>query len=113
MSRIFDFQGYVNKKKRLYTGDSHRSIDLEIYRSVVHHLQLSRIETYDEHIEVITTSTPLKLFYERDEQRFIHMFTSLLHQWNLIVEGEQEGLYERFPTVGDLCLYIKRRVKAL
>ena len=116
MGEIYDFKAYQKRKSKEIENEDPRLV-VAIYRSVVYYVHMYNEETYDHPMEHMTTNVRLKNLYRNDMGKFLETFAALIHHWDISPIGEEEfkheDVFDRFPTVGHLCAYIEKRVKAL
>lgn len=115
MGEIYDFKAFQKRKKEKEQEDPR--VVVAIYRSVVYYVQMYMEETYDYPREHMTTNVLLRNVYRNDREKFLESFAALIRHWNLppkdIEEFTNEDVFDRFPTIGHLCVYIEKRVKDL
>ncbi|KGP71625.1 hypothetical protein [Pontibacillus yanchengensis] len=102
----------ARKELKEYTNS--KGIAYEIYLTVVKYVNEHLDEGYKKPVENLTTETLLELVYQGDRERFKATFQELMHYWKLDIDMEdvqtQEGIFITFKTVGDLCIYIEKKV---
>ncbi|MYL34727.1 hypothetical protein GLW08_02925 [Pontibacillus yanchengensis] len=102
----------ARKELKEYTNS--KGIAYEIYLTVVKYINEHLDEGYKKPVENLTTETLLELVYQGDRERFKATFQELMHYWKLDVDMEDvqslEGIFTTFKTVGDLCIYLEKKV---
>lgn len=115
MGEIYDFKAFQKRKKGKENEDPR--VVVAIYRSVVYYVHMYMEETYDLPMEHMTTNCLLKSVYRNDEGKFLESFTALIRHWDIRPEDAEvfmnEEVFDRFPTIGHLCVYIEKKVKDL
>ncbi|MFQ3546040.1 hypothetical protein Q7A53_18315 [Halobacillus rhizosphaerae] len=114
MSNVFDFEQYKFKKD-VKNQTQNKAIIVEVYITTVKFVCQYLDITYDHPVEYVTSDMELELLYCGDRDRFIKTFTAIITYWGIetgmenVLPPEEE--FERFKTIGDLCIYIEKRVK--
>ncbi|ARI77701.1 hypothetical protein [Halobacillus mangrovi] len=116
MAEVFDFQ-YYKTKKIVEKRFRNRGLIFEVYMSTVQFVHHYIEPTYDNPVEHLTTDINLKHLYNGDRDRFIATYAALVKYWEIEPfpnwEIPMNREFEMFPTLGDLCKYIEKRVKYL
>ncbi|MEC3884670.1 hypothetical protein VKA52_13135 [Halobacillus sp. HZG1] len=115
MGEIYSFKAFQSKKEKKKVQDPRTTV--AIYRSVVYYVHLYSEETYEHPLEHLTTNIQLAVIFNNDRAAFLDAFAALIQHWDLPLNTHQElPPYEelaQFTTLGDLCLYIEKKVKDL
>ncbi|CDQ19985.1 hypothetical protein SAMN05192559_10371 [Halobacillus karajensis] len=116
MGELFNFKVFQQKKERETNIQDPRMV-VAIYRSVVHFVHMYLDEIYEDPMDHLTTHSDLKSLYKNDRGKFLETFAALIQYWELPPNSDKELPYNKefdcFPTIGDLCMYIEKRVKDL
>ncbi|KHE67555.1 hypothetical protein [Halobacillus sp. BBL2006] len=116
MAKVFDFE-YYRMKKLVEKRFRSRGLVFEVYMSTVEFVHYYIEPSYDNPVEHLTTDVSLKHLYDGNRDRFIATFSALVKYWEIEPMPHKElpidREFEMFPTLGDLCKYIEKRVKYL
>lgn len=117
MGEIYNFKAFQSKKEREKKKIQDPRTTVAIYRSVVYYVHLYSDETYEDALEHLTTNVKLATVFKNDRSKFLEAFAAIIQHWELPPNSHQElpGNRElaQFPTLGDLCIYIEKKVKDL
>ncbi|GGF12647.1 hypothetical protein GCM10010954_09230 [Halobacillus andaensis] len=112
MADVFDFDQFKSKKEMKKV--TKENIVYEIFLSTVTYVQRHSVVYYDNPLEYITTDTSLYDLFKGDHTSFFTAFEELIQYWNIDIDlketlpADQE--FDRFSTIGDVCMFIERRV---
>ncbi|MGR9050414.1 hypothetical protein ACQ4XT_17420 [Halobacillus faecis] len=116
MGEIYSFKAFQSKKEREKKSQDPRTT-VAIYRSVVYYVHLYSDETDQHPLEHLTTNIDLADIFKNDRDKFLEAFAALIQHWELPPNSHQElpeyQELSQFPTLGDLCIYIEKKVKDL
>ncbi|REJ11177.1 hypothetical protein [Halobacillus trueperi] len=116
MGEVYSFKAFQSKKEKEKKIQDPRTT-VAIYRSVVYYVHLYSDETYEHPLEHLTTNVKLATVLKNDRTKFLKTFAALVQHWDLPANSHQELAKNRelaqFPTLGDLCIYIEKKVKDL
>ncbi|MCA1023532.1 hypothetical protein [Halobacillus litoralis] len=111
---LYSFQHF--KKQRETSGKTaDKRLPAAVYRSVLYYIRLDAAELQQPAFEYLSTQCSLREIYRNNQLLFLRTFQTLLTHWKLIsgTPTLPEYPFTVFGTVGDLCAYIEKRVKAL
>ncbi|WP_077622203.1 hypothetical protein [Sediminibacillus massiliensis] len=113
MGELIDFDK-IKTKKRLKQIANEKGIVYEIYLTVVKYVYKYANTDLVSTSEFLTTEADLYILYGGNKERFNATFAELVQYWDLAPLPEDEvpdnQEFERFPTIGDLCTYIEKKV---
>ncbi|MBX0356706.1 hypothetical protein [Halobacillus sp. Nhm2S1] len=115
MGEIYSFRAFQSKKEKKKAQDPRTTV--AIYRSVVYYVHLYSDERNEHPLEHLTTNIELATIFKNDRDPFMEAFAALIQHWELPPNSHQElprgRELSQFPTLGDLCIYIEKKVKEL
>ncbi|MGP4062291.1 hypothetical protein [Halobacillus sp. H74] len=115
MAQVFNFNDYQLKKSSEKKLHDDRLV-VAVYRSVVFYVHMYIDENYENPSEYLTTDMDLRRLYKADRGKFMETIKALGKHWDLIAEEDDfiDGKeFEHLSTIGHLCSYIEKKVKAL
>ncbi|MYL48959.1 hypothetical protein GLV98_05655 [Halobacillus litoralis] len=116
MGEIYSFKAFQSRKEKEKKVQDPRTT-VAIYRSVVYYVHLYCDETYEHPLEHLTTNIELATVFKKDRAKFLEAFAALIQHWELPQNSHLElpryREFTQFPTLGDLCIYIEKKVKDL
>ncbi|QAS51263.1 hypothetical protein [Halobacillus litoralis] len=115
MAQVFNFNEYQMKRSSEKKLHDDRLV-VAVYRSVVFYVHMYIDEDYENPSEHLTTDTDLRRLYKGDRGKFMETMEALRKHWDLIAEEDDfthRKEFEHLSTIGHLCSYIEKKVKAL
>ncbi|WLR47168.1 hypothetical protein LC065_16840 [Halobacillus litoralis] len=116
MGEVYSFKAFQSKKEKESKKQDPRTT-VAIYRSVIYYVHLYSDETDQHPLEYLTTNIELADIFKNDRDKFLEAFAALIKHWELPQNSHQElpenRELTRFSTLGDLCMYIEKKVKDL
>ncbi|MCA0969503.1 hypothetical protein LCM20_02715 [Halobacillus litoralis] len=115
MAEVYDFEYY---KVRQLVKQQIRTKELvyEVYLSTVQFLHHYTETCHGHSFEYMTTDTSLREIFKDNEEAFWCIFTWIVKYWQLEVEELKKNpapLFEQFPTIGAVCLFIGEKTKTI
>ncbi|WP_281657882.1 hypothetical protein [Halobacillus sp. Cin3] len=114
MAELYSFHSFKKRKETTELIQDKR-LPVAVYQSVLYYIHLDVTELQQPAFEYMSTQGSLQEIYHDNRLLFLHTFQSLLVHWKLLYTPHvlPENPFAFFGTVGDLCAYIEKRVKAL
>lgn len=113
MTKVYDFEKvFIKNVIKKYTGSEEQNS--EIYLTVLKFIYANIKKTMEDPMEEMSLDSSLKELFEGSRIRFAATFSSLVQYWELNPLSSEDiprnNEFERFPTVKELCIFIKEKL---